>query len=204
MSIVLNSAGGGSVTISEPNTASNRTLTLPDNTGNLISTADSGTVSPTMLSQKLTLMTAQTASGSSVDFTGIPSWAKRLTLILSGVSTNGTSNYLVQIGDGAVTTTGYSSVGTGMDATGVSITAYTAGFGIRSTSAAYAVNGLLVLTLISANTWVASGVLSTALPLTFTTSGSKSLTNALDRIRITTVNGTDTFDAGTINVMYEG
>lgn len=49
MSIVLNSAGGGSVTINEPNTASNRTLTLPDNTGNLISSADSGTVSQTML-----------------------------------------------------------------------------------------------------------------------------------------------------------
>ena len=91
-----------------------------------------------------------------------------------------------------------------MDATGVSITAYTAGFGIRSTSASYAINGLLVLTLISANTWVASGVLSTALPLTFTTSGSKSLTNALDRLRLTTVNGTDTFDAGSINIMYEG
>lgn len=189
MSVKLNSIGGGSVTLQEPNTASARTLTLPDGDGTV---------------QMRQLMTAQTASGSSVDFTGIPSWAKRLTLILSGVSTNGASNYLVQIGDGAVTTTGYSSVGTGMDASGVSITAYTAGFGIRSTSAAYAVNGLLVLTLISANTWVASGVLSTALPLTFTTSGSKSLTNVLDRIRITTVNGTDTFDAGTINVLYEG
>lgn len=49
MSLKLNSSGGGSITLQEPSTASNRTLTLPDNTGNLISSADSGTVSQTML-----------------------------------------------------------------------------------------------------------------------------------------------------------
>ena len=56
MSLKLNSSGGGSITLQEPSTASNRTLTLPDNTGNLISSADSGTVAPAMLS------------------TGAPSW----------------------------------------------------------------------------------------------------------------------------------
>lgn len=49
MSLKLNSSGGGSITLQEPSTASNRTLTLPDNTGNLISSADSGTVSQGML-----------------------------------------------------------------------------------------------------------------------------------------------------------
>lgn len=49
MSLKLNSSGGGSITLQEPSTASNRTLTLPDNTGNLISSADSGTVSQAML-----------------------------------------------------------------------------------------------------------------------------------------------------------
>jgi hypothetical protein len=33
--------------------------------------------------------------------------------------------------------------------------------------------------------------------------GSVTLSGTLDRVRITTVNGTDTFDAGTINILYE-
>jgi hypothetical protein len=144
-----------------------------------------------------------TTSGTSIDFTGIPSWVKRITVMFNGVSTNGLSNYQIQIGDGSINTTGYSSVGTGMDATGVSITAYTTGFGIRSTSATYAISGSVVLTLVSSNIWVANGVLSTSLPFTFTTSGTKTLSGVLDRVRITTVNGTDTFDAGSINILYE-
>jgi hypothetical protein len=39
MPLKLNSTSGGSVTLQEPTTASNRTLTLPDNTGTLLSTA---------------------------------------------------------------------------------------------------------------------------------------------------------------------
>jgi hypothetical protein len=31
-----------------------------------------------------------------------------------------------------------------------------------------------------------------------------SLSGTLDRIRLTTVNGSDTFDAGSINIIYEG
>lgn len=141
-------------------------------------------------------------SGTSIDFTGIPSWVKRVTVMLNGVSTNGGSNYLLQIGDGSINTTGYSSVGTGMDGTGVSATAYTTGFGIRSTLASYAISGSVVLTLVSPNIWVANGVLSTSLPLAFTTSGTKTLTGVLDRIRLTSVTP-DTFDAGSINILYE-
>ena len=144
-----------------------------------------------------------TISTVAIDFLSIPSWVKRITVIFNGVSTNGSSNYLVQIGDGSVNTTGYSSVGTGMDGTGVTIAAYTAGFGIRSTAATYVISGQVVLTLVTSNTWVVSGVLSTSLPLTFTTSGTKALSSTLDRVRITTVNGTDTFDAGSINILYE-
>jgi hypothetical protein len=142
-------------------------------------------------------------SNTSIDFTGIPSGTKRITVMFNGVSTSGTTAYLLQIGDGSVNTTGYSSVGTGMDGTGVTATAYTTGFGIRYTSSSYAISGSVVLTLVSSNIWVANGVLSTSLPLTFTTSGTKTLTGVLDRVRITTVNGTDTFDAGSINILYE-
>ena len=172
-------------------------LNLPNLIASGTVTDGTGTLRP------LVSGSALTASSTSVDITGIPSWVKRITLMLNGISSNGTSNYLVQIGDGSITTTGYASVGTGMDATGVSITAYTAGFGIRSTSASYSITGSLLMSKITGNTWVCEGVLSTPLPLTFTISGSKTLTNALDRIRLTTVNGTDAFDAGTINILYE-
>jgi hypothetical protein len=40
MSIVLNSTGGGSITINEPNTASNFTQTLPATTGTVALTSD--------------------------------------------------------------------------------------------------------------------------------------------------------------------
>jgi len=154
--------------------------------------------------QKIVAGTAvASTSGTSIDFTGIPSWVKRVTVMFNGVSTSGASNWLIQIGSGSVATTGYDSTGSGMDGSGVSINAYTAGYGIRSTVASYAINGPIVLNLLGSNIWVCGAVLSTALPLVFTTSGVKTLSGALDRVRITTVNGTDTFDAGSINILYE-
>ena len=53
------------------------------------------------------LETAKTATGTSVDFTGIPGWAKKITVMLNGVSTNGTSIPVVRLGSGTVQTTGY-------------------------------------------------------------------------------------------------
>jgi len=87
--------------------------------------------------------TAVTASGTSVDFTGIPSWVKRVTVMFSGVSLSGTSSYLVQLGDsGGVENTGYLSAGVLLrDATAVAAVNYTTGFGIGSVSAAYLMNG---------------------------------------------------------------
>ena len=65
--------------------------------------------------------------------------------------------------------------------------------------------GAIVLTNVTSNTWVAQGVFH--MP-TYTVgnsaAGAKTLSGTLDRVRITTVNGTDTFDAGTINILYEG
>lgn len=48
-----------------------------------------------------------TTSGTSIDFTGIPSWAKKITVMFSAVSTNGTSPIQVQIGAGSVSNSGY-------------------------------------------------------------------------------------------------
>lgn len=145
-------------------------------------------------------------SGTSIDFTGIPSGVKRITFMLAGVSTTGTSNPILQIGDsGGIENTGY--LGSSTIASGtVATNAFTTGFGIYSADGANIIHGALVLTLLnsSTNTWVCQGVTARSdTTSTATTAGSKSLSATLDRIRLTTVAGTDTFDAGVVNIMYE-
>ena len=152
----------------------------------------------------LTLGTAVTASGTSIDFTGIPSWAKRITVMLDGVSTNGSSNLLIQLGDsGGIETTGYLGGGSN---TAVGTALYTTGFGTNlNNSSTSVLLGAIQITNINGNFWVASGSLArTDYAATGNTVGSKETSAPLDSIRITTVNGTDVFDAGTINIMYEG
>ena len=145
-------------------------------------------------------------SGTSIDFTGIPSWVKRITIMFNGVSTNGTSIKQIQLGDsGGVETTGY--LGTGVqltDATSVNAATITTGFGIRSALAADTINGAVVITNLTSNTWVAQGALTdSSRGAGYLVGGAKALSATLDRVRITTVNGTDAFDAGSINILYE-
>ena len=144
-------------------------------------------------------------SGTSIDFTSIPSWVKRVTVMFNLVSTSGTSNILIQIGSGSVTTSGYSSSATFATASLVSATS-TAGLLVTGNLAGGSeTNGNIVLCLQSSNTWVNSGTVS-IVPSTgtqFCGGVSPTLGGALDRVRITTVNGTDTFDAGSINILYE-
>jgi hypothetical protein len=168
----------------------------------------SAKVTPTMLTQPLTLATAQaTTSGTSIDFTGIPSWARKITVMLSGLSVSGTSNAIVQAGtSGGVVASGYVGAGSECGATS-NASSYTTGFGISSGLAANTIQGTVTLFCLNAssNIWVASGV--TAQPssaFTHQIAGTVTLSGALDRIRLTTVNGTDTFDAGSVNIMYEG
>jgi hypothetical protein len=190
MTLRLNGATSGYTEIDAAATAGNNLVTLPTGTGAV----------PLI---KLETEQAST-SGTSVDFTDIPSWVKRITVMFNGVSTSGTSSILIQLGDsGGIENTGY--LGSAAIA-GLSTTSYTAGFGIESVGAAAAVrHGSLVLTNISANTWVASTAMSRSdFAYAMCGGGSKATSATLDRIRITTVNGTDTFDAGTINILYEG
>jgi hypothetical protein len=152
--------------------------------------------------------TAVTASGTSVDFTSIPSWVRRITVMFQGVSTNGTSPPQIQIGAGSVTTSGYLGTNSIVAGAGVVSVNFTSGFGIGvntgNWSAAASVNGAITLSLQTGNTWVASGsVGSSASANNYLTTGSVALGGTLDRVRITTVNGTDTFDAGSINIIYE-
>jgi hypothetical protein len=144
-------------------------------------------------------------SGTSIDFTGIPAWAKRITVIFNGVSTTGTANHMVQLGSGSVTTTGYVSGIAVATSTWVgSIISGTTGFQTYNVAAASDnAYGTLVLTLVGSNTWIASSsTYSTGVRMSFG-NGGITLSGVLDRVRITTSTGTDTFDAGTINILYE-
>jgi hypothetical protein len=158
----------------------------------------------------LTSGTAQAStSGTNIDFTGIPSWVKRITVMFNGVSVSGTSVMQAQIGGGSVETTGYNSsagVVTGTYPGAVGVTTATSGFTVQSTqqTAAFLMSGHLVITNISGNIWVASGIIGNSTTgAMFLYAGNKTTAATLDRVRITTVNGTDTFDAGSINILYE-
>ena len=144
-----------------------------------------------------------TTSGTAIDFTGIPSWVKRITVIFSGVSTNGGASKQIQLGAGSVQTTGYSSTGVNINSTAPTTNTFTTGFGINSGGASDALSGQIVLTLQSGNTWAAAGMVSSG-TITWWTSGVVTLSGTLDRLRLTTTNGTDAFDAGSVNILYEG
>ena len=148
-------------------------------------------------------------SGTSIDFTGIPSWVKRITVNFAGVSTNGSADILIQLGTSSgVTTSGYLGTSTSSTSGGTSPSSYTAGIGLRaggSSGGAATRNGCISINLISSNTWAAFGVVGLSNEAqTVYTGSSIALAATLDRVRITTSNGTDTFDAGTINILYEG
>jgi hypothetical protein len=156
-----------------------------------------------------------TTSGTSISFTGIPSSVKRITIMFQGVSTSGTGLLILQIGTGGVAeTTGYTGGGLTMQNNN-SYNSYayaTSSFQLDGVTpaAAYARHGKVVLDLYGSNTWYESHNTftwtTTAMTSTYAgTSGSgfKALAGALDMLRITTSNGTDTFDNGSINISYE-
>jgi hypothetical protein len=222
MSIVLLGSTSGSVTLQEPAVAGTTTLDLPATSGTVVvgSSAVSATgqipfstngTTYTPTAKIVSGTAVASTSGTSIDFTSIPSWAKKITVMFNGVSTSGTSDALLRIGSGSITTSGYTSIG-GSYWTGASASAaVTSGIALSYTGLTYAAGaytGAITLNLLnsSTNLWVASGSLSsTGGTVTFSSAvvGSLALAGALDRVRITTVNGTDTFDAGSINILYE-
>jgi len=107
----------------------------------------------------ITSGTAVSASGTSVDFTGIPSTAKRITVMFQGVSTSGTSNVIVQLGAGSVTTSGYSGYNTRFGSASNAYTALSSGFLLQNAnSATTTAVGALTLVNITGNTFVCTGM----------------------------------------------
>ena len=145
-------------------------------------------------------------SGTAIDFTSIPSTAKKVIVMFNGVSTNGTSVVQVQIGSGTVSTTSYYATASNFNSNLNLSSGFPLDYGVNAV-AANTRSGLLMLTLLGSNTWVGSGSSasqsSTGTVLVVSFAGrSSSLSGTLDRVRITTVNGTDSFDAGTINISW--
>lgn len=191
---IANDTANGSATLQPSNTA----------TGDVVHTLPAFS---TELSPRMQLMTAQNStSGTSIDFTGIPSWAKKITVMFNGVSTSGTSVVQVQLGSTVIQNTGYSTMA-GYGSSAGQYSTLTTGFPIDGTNSATASNnrfGLLLLCNLTTNVWCeTTNIYSSGVTNNFG-SGCVTLSGTLDRIRITTVNGTDTFDAGQINVLYEG
>ena len=148
-------------------------------------------------------------SGKTIDFTNIPSWAKRITIMLSGISTTGASDFSIQVGTASgIETTGYSGAG-GYGGTSATVWNSIAFVLSDAITAAQALSGIATLCLLGSNTWVESGTLASgASSGPAYSGGTKTLAGTLDRIRLTTTtsagaSGIDTFDAGSINIMYE-
>ena len=194
-----NASGTGTLTIAAPNTNTNRTLTLPDGTG---------TFTVAGVNSNIVAGTAQTAPPTTpqyFDFTGIPTWVKRITVMFSGVSGSGTSNQIIQTGSGSIDATSYTGALSFLTTSTMSTAAYgTTGYAVVSNiSGAQTVSGSITLFNVSGNIWVLSSVLANAQGNTYVGGGVITTSGTLDRVRITTVNGTDTFDAGSINILYE-
>ena len=200
----------GSVTAIPFLTVNAKGIITAATTGTFSSTPADGSITPAKLSQPFTSATAvASTSGTAIDFTAIPNWVKRVTVMFNAVSTTGVSPLEIRIGSGSIVSTGYQS---GAFTPNNINTGSTTGFILTAANydvAVYAGSITLLLQNPASYIYVSSGVISnTESPGSYgagnSSGGVKTLSGVLDRIRITTVGGTDTFDNGSINIMYEG
>ena len=189
------------VGISDTQTLTNKTLTSPTISG-----------TPVLSATLLTSGTAVTStSGTSIDFTGLPSWVKRIVVMFNAVSLSGNSTFRIQLGTGATptyTTSGYVTFGVTFSASGLGAATDTGGFPIGQNQTAAGVTtygGNCMITNVTGNTWSYMAMCggSSATNGGLLGGGSVPLGAVLTAVRVTTINGTDTFDAGSINIQYE-
>ncbi len=191
-SVIISGDTSGAVTVAAPAVAGTNTLTLQ---------------AATATSAVNKLETAVSVSGTSVEFTSIPSWVKRMTVLFVGVSTNSTNVYQVQLGSGSYTISGYAGGFVTIGGTGANMST---GFSIaNNVLAANLHHGAILITNVTGNTWSEFGNIahSSASNILTASAGSIALGGTLDRLRIiasATGSPSDTFDAGTINLLLEG
>ena len=174
-------------------------------TNNIVTNTDG---SATIAGASITLGTSvASTSGTSIDFTSIPSWVKRVMVMFNGVSTNGTSIVLIQLGTSSgFVATGYLGSASYINTASVtSVSTFTTGFAPSYHSSASDVrHGHVVIATTASNAWTMTSVVNLSnVASNGVGAGSITLSGTLDRVRITTVGGTNTFDAGSINIAYE-
>jgi hypothetical protein len=187
--------------------ASNVVWTLPATDGTVdqaLTTDGSGTLSFADRGRMVLATSQASTSGTSIDFTGLPSWVKRITVMFAEVSTTGSSNIQIQLGTtGGFVTTSY--LGSSWSANSSNVNNSTGFLIVASNGSGNRYNGSATISLAASYLWVSQSIVSRSdAAITSLGSGSRDLSGTLTKLRITTVNGTDTFDAGSINIMYEG
>ena len=219
MALRLNGSSSGYVELEVQAAAGNDTRTLPDgggSSGQYLQTNGSGGLSWQTVTDTTTNLTRSTSvnttSGTSVDFTDVPSNVRRITLMYDQISFATSTNWQVQLGDsGGFETSGYySSSGYAFyNATAYS-QGYQTGFVFANSAIGFGSSGRLVMENLGGNTWVhnsisACGSINSATTnwATFMSAGTKTLSDTLTQIRLTTISGTSTFDNGQVNVLYE-
>jgi hypothetical protein len=187
------STGSGAIVL-----ASGATLASP--------TLNSPTFGGTPGSSLITRMSAGglNASGNtSVDFTSMPSWINIINVTFRNIS-NGGSDILVQLGTSSgVTTSGYVSTSIDFDGSGSATVSSTSGLILKVNGAGNVINGIMTIVYTGSNAWVNNHSVSTATNIMSTGGGTIALGGTLDRVRITSVSGSDAFDAGSLNVSYQ-
>jgi hypothetical protein len=190
-SVVISGDTSGAITLAAPAVSGTNTITLPAATGTAVVAGQNSAITASA--------TQASTSGTAINFTGIPSWVQKVTVNFYNVSTNGNSQVLIRLGTSSgVETTSYqastmyvsSAVGSGV------------GFNTFFASATNSRQGSIVFTLVGSNVWVGVGMIGDGGNV-ITMAGTKALAATLDRVQITTVNGTDLFDAGSINIQYQ-
>jgi hypothetical protein len=214
-----NASGTGVFTIASPNSNSNYTATLAAGTGTVVldtlaqtltnktltSPTITGAVMSSMASSIITSGTSvATTSGTAITFTSIPSWVKRITVMLNVVQGSATSPFMIRIGSGSITSTGYAGYTYTASA---NFTSATTGAQLQTgVSSTQPTNTVMTIVNISGNTWLfngASAITSGGANISSFCIYSLALSGVLDRVQLTTANGTDTFTAGSINILYE-
>ena len=195
MSLKLNSSGGGSVLLQEPITASNLTISLP---------AGSGTIAVQGVSSNIVSGTAvASTSGTSIDFTGIPSWVKRITVMFNGVSGSALAAVFMRVGTSSgIVSSGYLGNATYLPTAGATVASTYWPLDGATLGATSLRQGAFTLVNITGNTWCFSGASSDSTGTgASVASGALVLSAPLDRVSIGISSGT--FDAGSINILYE-
>jgi hypothetical protein len=207
MPIRLNGSTSGYTELSAPAVAGSNTITLPTGAGSAYQILRNGATAGSLeYTDNIVSGTAvASTSGTSIDFTGIPSWVKRITVLFNEVSISGGSGYLVQIGTSSgIVSSGYVSISNHYNASSAtSGGTSTSGFYIHEPTAANLMSGKARIETLGSNIWIFDNNVKNGTNIVGNGAGSKTLSGTLDRVRITSANGTDTFDAGSINIMYE-